>query len=113
MIYLKYAEKQILFIEVFTMDLLFKGLILAYCPDCKKITVFGSKDEAKGFVCNTCHNFKPFLKVATGVSCTCECGQYIKAVTNCEENIFEFNCKCGYPLTVEYNRRKEKYFGLR
>ena len=95
------------------MGLQYRGLILAYCTDCKRITVFGSKDEVKGFVCRSCNNFHKFIKEPVGVSCLCECGQMIRAVTNCEENSFEFNCKCGYPLAVEFNNKKGKYLLMR
>ena len=95
------------------MSLQYKGLILGYCPKCKRVTAFCSKEEIKGFSCRTCHTFIHFTAVAAGVICNCECGQRIKAVTNCEEDHFEFNCKCGYPLDVEYLKNKHRYVLMR
>lgn len=95
------------------MSLQYRGLVLAYCPDCKKVSVFGSKNEARGFMCRTCNKFHNFVREPAGVFCICECGNIIRGVTNCEENSFEFECKCGYPLAVEYSKKKDQYLLMR
>lgn len=91
----------------------FKGLLILSC-DCGHTAVMYSKNELTSYVCKSCgkvHNLSD--SQATFVSTRCECGNRINAVTNITKPVFEFECKCGYPLAVEYNKHKNKYFGMR
>ena len=94
------------------MILDFRGLILFYCPTCDKVYPVFSSEPKKKLVCKTCHTPVELPEFPAGVTCKCECGRFIRAVTNCEKDIFEFNCKCGYPLTVEYHKAKMRYKGV-
>lgn len=94
------------------MNFQYRGLILFYCPNCDSVRTVFSDEEKKSITCRVCNTKTYLQEPATGVTCKCECGRFIKAVTNCEKDIFEFNCKCGYPLTVEYHKAKMRYGGI-
>lgn len=85
-----------------------RGLILAYCPDCKATRVVYSKEGTDSFTCLSCHK-KISLYAESGVLAFCECGNKIKGITNCTDDHFEFNCKCGYPIDLFYNNKKKLY----
>lgn len=91
----------------------YRGLVLAHCPTCGDVKVFSCKEESEGFVCKTCHTHHRFESgKARGVFAYCKCGNKIHAVTNCTEDYFEFSCRCGCPVPVEYNKSKMRYTGM-
>lgn len=63
--------------------------------------------------CRKCNTTTALPKEAKVIYSRCECGRKIRAVTNCTEPLFEFNCKCGYPIAVEYNKSKNIYEGVK
>lgn len=91
----------------------YKGLIVAQCNQCGEATVFYSENEVDSFVCKHCHKQVEFDCSPVPLISFCECGNRIRAVTNSTQDTFQFNCKCGYPNSVEYSSRKNKYFGMR
>lgn len=95
------------------MSLQFKGLILCKCPTCNKVYPVFSEEVRTKITCKKCNTDIDLPEEATGLFCSCECGRNIRAVTNCTDDIFEFECKCGYPLTVEYHRAKKRYGGIK
>lgn len=90
----------------------FSGLIIAHCPSCGEYTVFFSKEVVNRFRCSKCTKPTYFKGEPVQLVSKCECGNKIRAVTNSSEPIFQFNCKCGYPNSVEYSKSKNKYFGI-
>lgn len=91
----------------------YKGLIIAQCTHCGEVTVFYSEKEVKNFVCRYCHKQVELSSPPVPLISFCECGNRIKAVTNSTQDMFQFNCKCGYPNSVEYNFRNNKYYEMR
>ena len=90
----------------------YKGLIIAHCKSCGGYTVFYSNDETNLFKCHSCGEVVSLNTPAIPLISKCECGNRIRAVTNSDEDCFQFNCKCGYPNSVAYSYRKDKYFGM-
>lgn len=91
----------------------YRGLIVAHCKLCGNYTSFYTKEEINKFKCRSCGEISQLVAPATPLLSVCECGNRIMGVTNSDEDIFQFNCKCGYPNSVEYSSRKNKYFGMR
>lgn len=91
----------------------FRGLILLYCPTCDRISSVYSSEPKKKLVCRKCNTTIDLPEYGKGLTCKCECGRFIRAVTNCEKPMFEFECKCGYPNTVEYIKTKYRYGGIK
>lgn len=91
----------------------YTGLIVAECEHCGEVTVFVSEEEAEKFCCRHCRKtaYLDKGKLSPLIS-TCECGNRIRGVTNSTKKAFQFNCKCGYPNSVEYSKSKNKYFGM-
>lgn len=92
----------------------YTGLIIAQCEHCGEITVFFTESEVHNFKCRHCSKYTSLDEVSpTPLISTCECGNKIRGVTNSVQNYFQFNCRCGYPNSVEYSSSKNKYFGMR
>ena len=96
-----------------TEPLVYRGLIVGQCNECGEYTVLYSGEKIDHFKCHSCGNTAPLIGPAIPLLSVCECGNKIRAVTNSDEDYFQFNCKCGYPNSVEYSPRKNKYFGMR
>lgn len=90
----------------------YQGLVIAQCEECGVYTTFYSEKEIHTFKCRKCKTIRPLTGEPALVISNCECGKRIRGVTNSNEFMFQFDCRCGYPNTVEYSKKKHTYYGI-
>ena len=88
----------------------FSGVIISECESCKEITTIFVRETTDREYCNKCNHKTTLSGTPYRVLATCKCGNQIRAVTNkTDKKMFEFNCKCGCPIPVEFNSKKNRY----
>ena len=93
----------------------YRGLMVIVCDYCHKhIVMFHKDNEPKEkFYCKDCNKVTPLTGTPSRVVFNCECGDYVRAVTNSREDHFTFVHRCGYPNEVFYNPTKHRFYGER
>lgn len=92
-------------------NLQYMGVIIAECEKCGEITTIFSREKTDRVYCNDCGNRINLTTTApVSVRATCKCGKQTRAVTNkSDKKMFEFKCKCGCPVPLEFNSKKNRF----
>ena len=91
----------------------FNKLMIIECSHCGEVVTIFSEETIKEFKCRKCNKVTTLNPdLCYPLKTICECGRFIKATTNSTKDLFDFSCKCGYPVTVMYNHAKNKYTGV-
>lgn len=92
----------------------YSEVVISECEACKEITTVYVRETTDKVYCNKCSHKTILSGVPKRVFATCKCGRQTRAVTNKQDkHMFEFNCKCGCPIPVEYNEKKHRYQAIR
>ena len=85
------------------------GFLHIRCSKCGKTHTFCSKNRISYHTCPECRE-KTKLQELKRVYINCECGGLFRYFTNETEELFDLTClKCGQPVALKYNRKKNLY----
>lgn len=89
----------------------YKGFMHIKCENCGKEMSYNKNRKRQTHFCPRCGKLTDLKKEKMKRVCMeCECGCTSHYWTNMEERFIEIECiNCGRPVTMEYNRKKDRY----
>lgn len=91
----------------------YSGFLHIHCEHCGKTKTFCTKHQLSYYSCKECGE-KTELKDLKLAFINCECGSWLRYLTNETADLIELNCiNCGMPVALKYNAKKKLYETIR
>lgn len=86
-----------------------RGWMLIRCRKCRHLKTYRAPVPVREYKCD-CGGITPIRNMVPIKTCCPCCGQELRYMTNITEKQYTFICfRCGAPVDLEWNERKERY----